>query len=106
MEQNSPIEEIVDLHINGSKATSIALKDVVSANDHNLSSANKKPSTPDTARILKDTKCTTILLLCATILVIGVMLIPIILFYTIPEPDGVDINDFVDFRKCQVYLLL
>ena len=111
MEQISLPDEY---HVYGSKVVCgkiIALEDISSTDSKN--SIDKKPSIPDTATNHKNSSCSvnssiqhkvylTALLLSATLLVIGVMQIPITLFYTDPTFDSIDITDILDFKECQV----
>ena len=69
----------------------------------------------DINRIAKDNKCSSliangmrrklcmsILLFCATLLVIAVMQIPITLFYTDPASEDIELSNIADFGSCQV----
>ena len=115
MEQiNLPDESIVNCHVYGNKIVSgeiIALEDISSTDNKN--SIRKKPSIPDITTNHKHSSSSinssiqhkvylAALLLSATLLVIGVMQIPITLFYTDPAFDSIDITDIVDFKECQV----
>jgi len=106
--EHSLDESIVD-HSKTVCGEIIALEDVPSADNKNSSNAiNKKPSKPDTKTNHKHSSFPmhkvymTALLVGVTLLVIGVMQIPITLFYTDPVFDGIEITSIVDFRECQV----
>jgi len=112
------VQEIPDTHADGSQtACGLVLS--------NSSMADRKSSTPDIGTIVKDKNysslvnsnknsslgnsnnvyhklCTTVLLFCATVFVIGVMQIPISLFYTDPPSATIEINHIADFESCQV----
>ena len=106
--------EVSDSYTDGKKATSgenIALKTILS-DKKNSDVTSVIPDIEGMAKnsayssFVKNNKreklCLSILLFCTTLLIIGIMQIPITLFYTDPPSVAIEVSSIADFESCEV----
>ena len=106
--------EVSDFCTDGKKTISgenIALKTILSDKRNN----DVTSVTPDIEEMAKNSAyssfvknnkreklCMSLLLFCATLLIIGIMQIPITLYYTDPASAAIEVSSIADFESCEV----